>query len=139
MFRPLQEKSPWRDRRGGELIAAYQAYLDRGFPTAAFEGQPEPETLQCRDETDQIRWMGLLLKCQAALGAGEAETPIDPPIRCTSNRSYVVTYAEAGARMMALLQSYGLALKNLWRLKDAIAACRYRDELNQIDVTEGWP
>lgn len=128
----------YRQRRAGEAEAAYAAHLELGFPTADFDGQPEPETLQCRSETDRTNWLGLIIKCQAAVAAGAGDLPIDPPIRCTSNRMYAVTHADALARMYDLLGKVGAAQANLWRIKDQIAACERRDDLNLIDLTEGW-
>jgi hypothetical protein len=136
MERPFEA---YRRRRLGELEAAFRAYLQRGFPTAEFAGQPEPETLQCRDETDQIRWLGLLMKAQGYVAAGAGALSIDPPIRCTSNREYAVSYAEALERMMALMGQYGAALKALWAFKDAIRAAPNREQLMLIDLNEGWP
>jgi hypothetical protein len=133
---------PFEAYRGGALAKVnlvYQRYLAQGFATADFEGQPEPETLQCRDELDRTNWIGLLLKCQAAISQGAGALPIDPPIRCTSNRMYAVTYNDATARMYALLNQVGAAQANWWRLKDLVRACGQREDLALIDVDEGWP
>lgn len=135
----LRADSPYRDRRLEELEARYRKRLKEGFATATFDGQPETETLQCRDETDQIRWVGLLLKCQAASALGAGAEPIDPPIRCTSNREYAVSHDDAQARMWALLAAYAASLKTLWRLKDAIRSAPTLAALNAVDLEEGWP
>lgn len=126
-------------RRIGQADAAYQAYLNRGFATADFAGQPQAETLQCRDETDRTNWLGLLLKAQAAVSAGQGDALCDPPIRCTSNRMYAVAYSEVVDRMFALLDQVGAAQAHWWDLKDAIRACPTREGLNDIDLTGGWP
>lgn len=136
MTRPFEAH---RAKRLEDVNARYAAYLNEGFPTADFDGQPEPETLQCRDETDQIRWIALLLKCQTAIQLGAGDLPIDPPIRCTSNREYAVSHSDAAQRMFALLSVYGVALKNFWRLKDAVRACPTRSELKHVNLEEGWP
>ena len=132
----------FRARRILEAEAAYADYLQRGFPTADFDGQPEPETLQCRDETDRTNWLGLVLECQAVISADPdaAAAPLPAPgIRCTSHRMYDITYGDALNRMFSLLGLVQQAQANLWRLKDEIAAAETGEALNAIDLTEGWP
>lgn len=127
------------DRRILDVTRAYEAVLAQGFATADFDGQPEPETLQCRDELDRTNWLGLVFKCQFAIQAGAGDAPIDPPIRCTSNRMYAVTYNDALARMLVLLGQVGAAQANWWRLKDMVRGAISNLALNAIDLTEGWP
>lgn len=117
----------------------YQACLDGGFATADFEGQPEPERLHCRSELDRTNWLGFVIKCQAAIALGLGDLPCDPPIRCVSNRMYAVTYSDGLARMFVLLDQAGAAQANWWRLKDLARAVTHRDELDLIDLDEGWP
>jgi len=132
----------FRARRLQEVNAAYAAFLQHGFPTADFEGQPEPETLQCRDELDRTNWIGLIIECQAAVAADplNVDAPIPAPgLRCTSNRMYVVTYGDAMQRMFALLGSVQQAQANWWRLKDLVRDAATGEDLNAVDLTEGWP
>jgi hypothetical protein len=129
----------YRARRVEQVNRRYDAYLAAGFPTADFDGQPEPETLQCRHELDRTNWLGLLIKCLAARDAGAGDVPMDPPIRCTSNRMYAVTYTDALARMFVLLDQAGAAQANWWRLKDLVRDCERREDLARIDLEEGWP
>jgi hypothetical protein len=136
--RPLPFKA-FRDGKLAQLAVAYKRRLEAGFATAEFDGQPEPETLQCRDETDQIRWLALIMKCQAAIEAGFGDQPIDPPIRCTSNREYAVSHSDALSRMQTLMAQVGEALKHSWALKDEIRACPTREALFRIELEEGWP
>lgn len=126
-------------RKVGEIDAKYAEVLARGFATADFEGQPEPETLQCRNELDRTNWFGLLIKSLAARDEGFGDVPISPPIRCTSNRMYAVTYDDAIARMFALLDVVGAAQANWWRLKDEARAVEKRTDLDLIDLSAGWP
>lgn len=126
-------------RRIAQVNAAYDRYLERGFPTADFDGQPESETLQCRNELDRTNWMGLLIKCLALRDEGYGEAPIDPPIRCTSNRMYAVTVNDCIARMFALLELVGAAQSRWWALKDAVRDCPTRQGLAEIDLEAGWP
>jgi hypothetical protein len=129
----------WRARRLLDVNAAYEDVLARGFATATFAGQPEAETLQCRNEMDRTNWLGLVIKCQFAIQALAGGAPIDPPIRCTSNRMYAVTYDDALARMLVLLGQVGAAQANWWRLKDAVRAAQTGEALNALDLTQGWP
>lgn len=121
-----------------QLDIEYAIALAMGFTTAPFDGEPEPETLQCRNEVDMLHWLGLLLKCQLAVASGFGNIPIDPPIRCNSNREYAVTHADAMERMGVMITQYGLKLKNFWRLKDALRSCATRDNLMQVNLQEGW-
>jgi hypothetical protein len=143
----LDPASPRRRRKIERADLAYEAYLAKGFPTADFEDQPEPETLQCRNELDRTNWIGLLIKAQAvAVIASEAEDPeavmaqpCDPPIRCTSNRMYRPSWASVLARMYALLDQAASAQANWWRLKDLCRTVTTGEALEAIDMTEGWP
>jgi hypothetical protein len=130
----------FRARRRLDIDAAYASILAAGFATAEFDGQPEPETLQCRDELDRTNWIGLVIQCQAAiaLGAGDAMIP-SPGLRCTSNRMYVISFSDAVTRMFALLSQVQSAQANWWRLKDLCTAAETAEDLNAIDLAEGWP
>lgn len=129
----------YRNGRLAQVAAVYERHLAKGFQTADFEGQPEPESLQCRDETDEIRWLTLLLRAQSMMGLGFGDQPLGIPIRCTSNRMYAVTYADAAGRMNVLMQQAAAALANSWRLKDLARSAPSREALMQIDLEEGWP
>lgn len=134
------DRATWKPRCLEGVNRAYTAYLAQGFATADFDGQPEPETLQCRNELDRTNWIGLLIECQANIAAlnGAGSIP-SPGIRCSSNRMYVVTYDDAAARMFALLGQVQAAQANWWRLKDDVAAAETNAALRAIDLTEGWP
>lgn len=136
MLRPFEA---YRRGRMDQVTAAYDAYLDQGFGTADFLDQPEPETLQCRNDLDRTNWLGLLMKAQAMVAVGAGALPCDPPIRCTSNRMYAVPYSEVVTRMFDLLTKVGTAQANWWRLKDEVRACPNREALKLIDLTQGWP
>lgn len=123
----------------------YDAFLAQGFPTPDFAGQPEPETLQCRNELDRTNWLGLLAKCtEAQRIATDADNPdimqmVATELRCTSNRMYPVTFADARARMLALLSLVDAAQQNWWRLKDLCRDLATRQEVLAINMDEGWP
>jgi hypothetical protein len=136
----LSPTSPLRKRRIGDADRAYEAYLARGFPTADFVGQPEPETLQCRHELDRTNWLGLVMMCQLAIAAGLGDDlAAGTIIRCTSNREYAITPNDALARMVALLGLADLAQRNWWRLKDECRSVTTTQALEAIDMGAGWP
>lgn len=118
----------------------YLAQLGAGFATADFEGQPEPETLQCRNELDRTNWLGLVVKCQLAIAGGFGDVlEAGTRIRCTSNRMYQVTPNDALSRMAVLLGQADQAQQNWWRLKDLTRDAQTREDLDAIDLDEGWP
>ena len=133
-------------RRIKDADAAYEAHLSRGFPTAPLPGEPEPETLQCRNELDRTNWLALLALCDAQQRVADLtadptlmDAPIPVPIRATSNRMYVVSYADAKARMFALLGQAAAAQANWWRLKDECRSATTAAALEAIDMKAGWP
>lgn len=137
MTSPLTAGSPWRSGRVQQVNARYTEFLTAGFPVM-FDGQAE--TLQCRIPLDRTNWLYLEGKCRQAFAAGLGDEPIpEPGLRCTSNRFYRPTYAET----LVILDDLGAwaaqAQANWWRLKDAVQAATTRDELNSIDLEEGWP
>lgn len=145
-MRNLTASSPLRERRIKDADEAYEAYLARGFSTAPFPGQLAAETLQCRNELDRTNWLALLAMCDAQQRAADLsgdptlmDAPIPVPIRATSNRMYVVSYADAKARMFVLLGQAAAAQANWWRLKDECRAAPTWQALEAVDMTEGWP
>jgi len=136
----------FRPRRLEDVNRAYTDALARGFPTAPFDGEPEPETLQCRNDLDRTNWLGLLIKCQAVVATSVAmdipeiaDAPVDPPFRCTSNRMYAPSYRDSVDRLFALFDMVASAQANNWRMKDLVAAAQSNEDLRAIDLNEGWP
>jgi hypothetical protein len=138
--RDLRADSPIRDRRIGDVNRRYEAYLARGFPTAPFDGEPEPERLQCRNELDRTNWLGLVVDCQfkIAFDLGDV-TEAGTALRCTSNRMYQVSPNDALGRMITLLGQVQAAQANWWRLKDLCRTVRFATDLEALDLEEGWP
>lgn len=127
----------FRERRLEEADAAYQAVLDGGFPQT-FEGVSE--TLQVGRDSDKSNWLIFKGALDDAVSAGlPLDGPSPLPIRCTSNNSYDLTLQEA-LGVISDMRAWGFAaLGNSWRLKDEIAAATTGEELNAVDLTEGWP
>lgn len=122
-----------------EIDRVYAAVLARGFATEDFDGQPEPETLQCRNEHDRTNWLVLMGLCEEAIAGGLGDQLIPVPIRCTSNRMYVVSFDDCLARLRVLRTQAAVAQANWWRLKDAARAVHDWRALEDLDLTEGWP
>lgn len=141
----LPNHSAYRRGRLEIVNQNYAAFLARGFPTATFDGEPEPETLQCRNELDRTNWLGLLAKCNEIQRVSvETEQPelMDLPgarLRCSSNRMYDVSFASAKDRMLVLLSQAEAAQVNWWALKDSVRAAETRQDLFALDLNAGWP
>jgi hypothetical protein len=126
----------FRARKVAEITAHYEAFLAPGYPLIL---QGVAETLQVAREVDRTNWLTLLGICNEAVLAGVGDQTIPVPLRCTSNRSYFMTFAEC-ASIIRALRAWGAAAQfNWWRLKDLARACPSRDDLNGIDITEGYP
>lgn len=135
-MRPLH-----RARTLERVNAAYDRFLGLGFLTAPFEGQPEPERLQCRNELDRTNWLGLVVKCQYAAGIGMGDVlAAGTRLRCSSNRMYDVTPNDAYGRMLVLLDQADQAQQTWWDLKDQVRSAATADELNAIEagLGEAW-
>lgn len=126
-------------RKIGEIDRRYAAVLASGFPTSEFEGQPAPETLQCRNEHDRTNWLTLMGLCGEAVLAGFGDELIPVPIRCTSNRMYVVSFEDCLERLRVLRSQAAAAQANWWRLKDVARSVSDWRELERLDLDEGWP
>ena len=132
------EPIPLLMRKGqklAQLEVAYNAALAVGYPKA-FGGVAE--TLQCRNDHDRTNWLGLIEKCKVVMGQGGGELPIDPPLRCTSNRKYAVTHAEAYVIMLEILNWVAGVMAVNWTYKDDIEAAATNAELDAINVELGW-
>lgn len=130
-------RATFTPRKLREVEAEYEARLGVGFPVT-LEGNAE--TLQVARDIDRTNWLTLLGICDEAIAAEFGEFPLPPPgLRCTSNRSYIVTFAEA-AVIIRNLRAWAAAVQaNRWRLKDLADAAQSNAELNAIDLDAGWP
>lgn len=135
----MTQARPFEAYRQGKLDALERVYADHlaaGYPVT-FEGNTE--TLQVSRDTDRTNWLSLLGMCGEAITAGAGGQPIPLDVRCTSNATYSLTYADAAQTVRDLRTWCALAMGNWWRLKDLIRAAPTRDALNDIDLEEGWP
>jgi len=127
----------FRQRRLEEADAAYQAHIDGGFPVTL---SGIAETLQVGTVEQRSDW--LIFKGAIDDAVGDGAQPADPvavPIRTTSNNNYTVTFSEAQT-MIANMRTWGFAARvNCWRLKDLISAATTGEQLNAVDLMQGWP
>ena len=94
------------------------------------------ENLQMRP-TDLVNWLTFKDACDDAIDAGFGDYEAEMPVRCTSNREYVLTNDQGRALMIAL-RSYGASLmKNKWRIFKAYDAATTKAQLDAVDVS--WP
>lgn len=139
-MRSLSMTSPLRERRIADVNRAYERRLAQGFSVGSFEGQPEAETLQCRNELDRTNWLGLVVKCQFAIAQGYGDVlEAGTRLRCSSNRMYQVTPNDALGRMAVLLGAADAAQQHWWDLKDQCRTATSREALEAIEIDEGWP
>lgn len=118
----------------------FDSRIANGYPhTFMVEGEGVDETLQCRNDTDRTNWLDLKDSCNDAIAFGIGSETCPIPIRCTSNRQYNVSFSEAATIMRDLRTWMGALHASLWAKKDAIEAASTFEELDEIDVTEGWP
>lgn len=147
----LRPNSPLIDRRILDIDARYVAFLSGGVPLADYPG----ETLQCRNELDRTNWMELRDLCRQAIeaekayyAANELPDPVDgwgaglitaPGIRTTSN-AYIRPTVAATLAILATITAWAFeAQANWWRMKDEARAATNRQDLEAIDLEQGWP
>lgn len=127
------------DQKAARLAAVASEYGVRiavGYPVT-LEGVEE--TLQCRNNEDRTNWLALLDACREAVADGHGAVPIQPPLRCTSNREYALTCADTIPLLKGVRAWAGDLLKNRWTLSDQIRAAETVEALDAIDITIGWP
>lgn len=140
----LTARSGWVRGAYAKVDAGYEAFLQAGFPTAEFAGQPEGERLHCRNEYDRTNWLGLLAKCNEVQQLSvELETPelmdqLGLRFRCVSGRQYAVSYTDGKARLLVLLQQVEDAEFAWFGLKDQVRDAESRRELAAIDIEGAW-
>lgn len=126
----------FRPRKLEEVNRAYADFLAGGFP-ATFEGNAE--TLQCATVLDRSNWLTLIGVCEEAIAAGGGDLVCPLALRCTSNRSYTLTFAQILDLMKALRTWAAAAQGNNFRMKDLVSVAETGEALNAIDLSEGWP
>lgn len=120
-----------------DIDARYAALLTIGYPVTL---GGNAETLQVARDVDRTNWLTLLGICNEAIVAGAGDLDIDPPgIRTTANNNYILTYADT-ATMIRNLRAWSLtAWANWGRMKDEARACVHRQDLDAINLEQGWP
>lgn len=126
-----------------EIDAEYERRLGIGFPLV-IAGEPilfedEPETLQLATQEHVTRWLVLLDIFNEAVAAGGGGLSVPTGLRATSNRSYPATYSQAAVTLRAMRTWAVNAQLNWSRLKDLARAVERREDLEDIDISQGWP
>lgn len=138
-MKPLAADSPIRDRAIKDKVdPRYDRHLMAGIP---LDGQGYPgERLQCRNELDRTNWLALKDICFEAISAGFGDAPIpEPGIRCNSNNFILPTFSETFALMQHVRTWAMQSQANWWRLKDLCRSAETIEDLEAIDLEEGWP
>ena len=129
-------RATFAPRRLDEATQAYVEFLSGGMPCVL---AGVSETLQCRNELDRTNWLTLIGICNEAIALGAGAFPIPVAIRCTSNRSYTLSYTDTLILMKNLRAWAAGAQANWWRLKDLVATVASGEDLNTINLDGGWP
>ncbi len=109
-----------------------------GFTVSGTGTALDGHTLQTRHEDDKINWLTSQAAYAAAVagGAGAVE---GATFRTASNATVTLTYAQ-GLNVLLAMAAWGKAIMGTsWALKDDVAAAADRDDLDEIDITVGWP
>jgi len=102
------------------------------------QGPMKGHTLQVRDQDDKTNWLTSQAAYSSAIAAGAGELP-GATFRTAANRTIGCTFEEGHATLLDMA-AWGQTLMGCsWRLKDAVVAATTIDELDAIDIEEGWP
>lgn len=135
---PAPAELPAREAKLAALDERFAAVMAAGAPHdfGTLE-DPDPQTLQVATEANRVDWLVFDSAAQKAIALGAGDQPCTPPLRTTSNANRSVTWAE-GSAIVAQMTVWGMQQRaRYWAVKDAIAAAA-EDELDAIDVDEGW-
>lgn len=124
------------ERRIGDINREYERRQLIGFPVT-LEGNAE--TLQVARDVDRTNWLTVYGICLEGIGAGLGDEPNTIFLQTTSNRRYLMSFNEALA-VIRDLRAWGLASWANWNaLKDKARNVARREDLELIDLSEGWP
>src|SRR5438067_13868736 len=93
-------------------------------------------TLDLRDSDDKVNWTLLLIKTQAMITAGAGSIQVE--IRTSSNESIFIPASDANTAMQSFLAWGQGVLKRKWDLDNQVTAAQSVDDLNLINIEEGW-
>lgn len=124
------------ERKIGDINREYERRQLIGFPVT-LEGKAE--TLQVARDVDRTNWLTVYGICLEGLAADLGDVPGLIFLQTTSNRRYVMSFNEALV-IIRDLRAWGLAAWANWNaLKDKARSVGRREDLELIDLSEGWP
>lgn len=102
-----------------------------------FGGSAGIRTLDNRDETDAINWLGLNSMAEKLIAGGQGAAML--PIRDAGNETFTASAETVSTAMMGMAQWRAGILSHSWTLKDETAAAADEAALAAIDIGAGWP
>ena len=128
------------DMRKADKITAINAKLNEvltgGYTVQS--GAMAGKVLQTRNVEDRTNWLVSQASYSAAVAAGQGAVE-GAKFRTADNVSFVVSYADGLAVLLAMAAWGAACMDHSWALKDAIAAAEDAASLAMIDIEQGWP
>jgi hypothetical protein len=126
-------------RRKREVDAIRDVHLVGGFTVSAeVSTDLSGKVLQTRDVEDRTNWLTSQAAYFAAVSSGQGGT-LGATFRAADNSTVTVSYSE-GLGVLLAMAAWGAAVySRSWALKDIIDAAEDDTNLDEIDITTGWP
>lgn len=116
------------DRRDAVIAAGFAHDFGEGVGV---------RVLDQRGPADETAWLGLKLMTSELVAADAGETPVS--IRDAANGTFECSAAVASQAISAMGAWRAAVSKRGWDLKDAVSAAENQNELDEIDISSGWP
>ena len=129
------------DRKGAmrqSIDARRDQAFAAGFLIAGTGTALDGHTLQTRGAEDKINWLTSQASYAAAIAGGFGAVE-DATFRTSANDTIVLSYAQGHAVLLAMAAWGKAIMGNSWALKDAVNEAADHDDLDEIDITAGWP
>lgn len=110
--------------------------LTGGYTVEA--GAMAGKVLQTRNLEDRTNWLVSQASYSAAVAAGQGAVE-GAKFRTADNVSFLVSYADGLAVLLAMAAWGAACMDRSWALKDAIGAAEDGAALGLIDIEAGWP
>lgn len=125
-----------RTAKLASIAAKRDAILTAGYTVES--GPMIGEVLQTRDVDDRLNWLVSQASYAAAVGAGQGAVE-GAEFRTLDNEIYVLSYAN-GLNVLLAMAAWGAAvMRNSWELKDLALLAEDTDDLDEVDIEQGWP
>lgn len=126
--------------RKARLLEAVNTRRD-GLITGGYShefGEVGRHVLQTRGADDKLNWLTSQAAYEAAVRAGLGNNP-GARFRSAANVTFVVTYQEGLAALLAMAAWGAAIFDRSWTLKDSIEAALDDAALDAVDINSGWP